>query len=150
MSAGCAGTQVSPSTPVLDLTLNGLDGRNLELSALRGKPVLLFLFATYDPISQIALTPLLAAGKSESRVTIIGVAVQPDAREFLGPFAKALEVPFALYYDGSGALLHGKTKLGALPGVPLYIAVDAEGYVHGTFYGVAKAKDLEALIDSAE
>jgi peroxiredoxin len=148
--AGCAGSQSGSTTPALDLTLNNIDGRSLELSALRGRPALLFLFATYDAVSQIALTPLLAASESDKGVTIVGIAVQPDAREFLGPFRTALDIPFALYFDGSGALLQGKTALGKIPGIPAYVALDAEGHVRGTFFGVAKAADLETLIDTTD
>jgi peroxiredoxin len=148
--AGCAGSQTGSSTPALDLTLTSDAGRNLELAALRGRPTLLFLFATYDPISQLALTPLMAASKTQPDVTVVGVAVQPDAREFLKPFRDALDIPFALYFDGSGALLQGKTALGRIPGIPAYVALDAQGHVRATFFGVAKAQDLEALIASTD
>lgn len=121
----------------------------MQLSTLRGRPCLLFLFATYDPNSQLALTPLLEAGKREDRVTFVGVAVQPDAEAFLAPFREALDIPFALYFDSSQALLSGKTALGALPGVPAFVALDAEGHVRETFVGVPKVKELQELIESA-
>jgi hypothetical protein len=92
----------------------------------------------------------MAASKAQPGVTIVGVAVQPDAKEFLRPFRDALDIPFALYFDGSGALLHGKTALGKIPGVPAYVALDAEGHVKGTFFGVAKAPDLDTLIATAQ
>jgi hypothetical protein len=146
--AACAGTAQS-TTPTLDLTVTNEQGRSLELAALRGRPSLLFLFATYDTSSQLALTLLIAASQTESRVTFVGIAVQEDAQAFIGPFKKALDIPFAIYIDDAGALLHGKTALGKLPGVPAYVALDAEGHVRKTFSGGAKKDVIEELVESA-
>jgi hypothetical protein len=111
---------------------------------------LLFLFATYDATSQLALTPLITEAQTDNRVTIIGIAVQDDAQVFLGPFKEALDIPFAIYIDSAGALLQGKTALGKLPGVPAYVALDAEGHIRKTFFGVASQDQLDELIDSAD
>jgi peroxiredoxin len=134
---------------VLDLTVRNEQGRSLELAQLRGRPSLLFLFTTYDTLSQLALTPLIAANQADDRVTFIGIAVQPDASLFLGEFKKALDIPFALYIDDSAALLQGKTVLGKVPGVPAYVALDAAGHIKKTFFGVAKKAQIEELVDSA-
>lgn len=147
--SACAGSLGGPTTPVLELKVTNEEGRSLELAELRGRPSLLFLFATYDTTSQLALTPLITASQTEDRVTFIGIAVQPDAGTFLGPFRKALDIPFALYIDDTGALLQGKTVLGRVPGVPAYVALDAGGHVRKTFFGVAKHAELEELVDSA-
>lgn len=147
-AAACAGTTPGSATP-LDLTVRNEEGRSLELAALRGRPALIFLFTTYDVTSQLALTPLIAASQSEERATFVGIAVQPDAAEFLAQFKKTLDIPFALYADDSGALLQGKTVLGKLPSVPAYVALDAQGHVHKTFVGVAKKDQIEELIESA-
>jgi peroxiredoxin len=133
----------------LDLSLTNEEGRSLDLSALRGRPSVLFLFATYDAPSQVALMPLLAASKAEDRATFVGIAVQPDAQAFLAPFRKALDIPFALYFDGTGALLKGTTALGKIPGIPAFVALDAEGHVCKTFIGVPSKADLESVIASA-
>ena len=147
-ASACAGTETRPSAPSLELALTTEDGRSLELAALRGRPTLMFLFATFDGSSQLALAPLMAATENEERVTVIGVAVQPDARTFLGPFRAALDVPFALYIDEQQALIEGKTALGKLPGVPAFVALDAAGHVRRTFFGVADRDELERLIES--
>lgn len=137
------------TTPTLDLKVTNEQGRSLELAALRGRPSVLFLFATYDANSQLALTPLIAASETENRVTFVGIAVQDDAQAFIGPFKKALDIPFAIYIDDAGALLQGKTALGRLPGVPAYVALDADGHVRKTFSGVATREVIEELVESA-
>lgn len=147
--AACAGSMNGSTTPVLDLKVTDEQGRSLELAELRGRPSVLFLFTTYDATSQLALTPLVLASQTEERVTFIGIAVQPDAEPFLGQFKAFLDIPFALYIDNDGTLLQGKSALGQLPGVPAYVALDAEGHVRKTFFGVAKQDDIEELVESA-
>jgi peroxiredoxin len=147
--SACAGSLSGPSTPVLDLKVTNEQGRSLELAELRGRPSLLFLFTTYDATSQLALTPLVLASKTEDRVTFIGIAVQPDAGPFLAQFKQFLNVPFALYIDDAGTLLQGKSALGKVPGVPAYVALDSDGHVRKTFFGVAKQDDIEELVESA-
>ena len=149
MAAGaCAGTGGRADEPALELSLINLEGRSLELAELRGRPTLLFLFATFDGTSQLALAPLMAATEREDRVTVLGIAVQPDAKAFLRPFRDALDVPFALYIDEKEALIHGHTALGRMPGVPAFVALDSEGHVRRTFFGVADRAELERLIES--
>lgn len=152
-SLGCGGPGPSgdarSATPRLELSLISDEGRTLNLSALRGRPVLLFMFATYDASSQLALAGLLRKLEGDTRITPIGVAVQPDARAFLAPFRAALELPFPIYIDATNALLTGESALGKLPGVPAFVAVDPRGQVRRTLFGVATKDQLEELIESA-
>jgi peroxiredoxin len=144
------GAQSADSIAPFELDLTSVDGRTLRLSELRGRPTLLFLFATYDGTSQLALTGLLRElEEREPLATVIGVAVQPDAKEFIEPFRKLLDVPFPLYMDTKSALLHGDTSVGKIPGVPAFIALDSKGYVRSTYYGVADRDRLHELIDSS-
>lgn len=151
-AAACAsgpGVHDDSGEPKLELTLTNEEGRTLELKALRGRPTLLFLFATYDARSQLALAQLIAASETEQRSTILGVAVQPDAKTFLGMFRETVEPPFELYFDASGALLEGRSTLGAFPGVPAFVAIDAEGNVCRTFVGIPDRAEFERLIESS-
>lgn len=85
----------------------------------------------------------------EPRLTVIGVAVQPDAQQFLEPFRETLEIPFPLYIDKQSALLHGNTPLGKIPGIPAFVSVDASGHIRRTHYGVADRDALDTLVESA-
>jgi len=151
-SLGCGGPGEpgdARTAPRLELSLISDEGRTLDLSALRGRPVLLFMFATYDASSQLALAGLLRKLEGDTRITPIGIAVQPDARTFLAPFRAALELPFPIYIDATNALLTGESALGKLPGVPAFVAVDPRGQVRRTLFGVATKDQLEELIESA-
>jgi hypothetical protein len=131
------------------MTLARSDGTLVELAALSGKPMLLFLFATYDETSQLALVPLLQFIELERRVAIIGIALQPDAKTFLELYRRALSIPFALYFDPENRLLRGQTALDRVRVVPAFVALDARGHIRAQQYGPATAEQLRALADSA-
>jgi peroxiredoxin len=142
----CAGTLPSAgATQPLELALTRSDGRRIELSELRGKPTLLLFFATYDQASQFVFAPLTRFAELDSRVQVLGVALQPDAKTFLKLFEESVSVPFALYYDADNQVLHKQTALGALEGVPALVALDANGRIRGTHYGIATSEQLQAL-----
>jgi cytochrome oxidase Cu insertion factor (SCO1/SenC/PrrC family) len=147
----CATTSAAalPMMPVLDLTLARANGTQVELAALSGKPTLLFLFATYDGASQFALAPLVRFVTLDTRVQVIGIALQPDAKDFLDLYQQSLAVPFALYFDPENHMLRGETALGRVPAVPMFVALDAQGRIRDQYVGVATAEQLHALADSA-
>jgi len=148
--SACAGSQAGQQrAPLLDLSLTRADGARAELSAWRGRPLLLFLFATYDEASQLEFVPLQQLLERERQLQVVGVALQPEAATFLKLFQRALSVPFELYYDADNQLLHKQTALGALRGVPAFVALDAEGRIRGVHYGVATHEQLRALAASA-
>jgi hypothetical protein len=142
----CAGSQLAPQhAPVLELSLTSADGQRAELSAWQGQRVLLFLFATYDEASQYEFVPLEQLLASERQLQVLGVALQPEAATFLKLFKRAVAVPFELYYDADNRVLHKQTALGALRGVPAFVALDAEGRIRGVHYGLATLEQLQAL-----
>ena len=149
LSACAAATPAASSQnlAVLDLSLARSDGTRVELAAVSGKPTLLFLFATYDQASQLALVPLLQLIEQEPRVAVLGVALQPDAKAFLDMYKRALSIPFELYFDPDDQLLHGGTALGRVRAVPLFVALDAQGRIREQRYGVPTGEQLRALAD---
>lgn len=152
--AGCAAGSARPESntvnqPAVELRLARSDQTTFALSSLRGKPTLLFLFATYDTPSQLALAHLERLLARERRISVLGLALQPGAREFLDPYRDALSVDFPLAYDPSNEILPGKTDLGRITAVPGFILLDAEGHVIATRYGVATQAELHDWLDDA-
>ena len=142
---GCA-TAGAPAADdarlVVQLPLELATGEPTDLARLRGRPALLFMFATYDTASQLALVPLSELHAKRPELQLLGIALQPDAEQFLPPYASALDVQFPLAFDPSGNLLRGTTSLGEIPAVPCYLLVDAEGVVQARYVG---AMELDAL-----
>jgi peroxiredoxin len=149
-ACACAsGPSANPSRAPLELSLTRVDGRTLQLSALRGHALVLFLFTTYDETSQFALIPITRYLETDSDAQVLGVAVQPDAKTFLTLFARSLSVPFELYYDTNNQLLSGQTVMGRLHGVPAFVALDADGKIRDSYYGVPSVEQLRELTASA-
>jgi peroxiredoxin len=139
------GAQAGP----LELEVASSNGRRFELAGLRGEPLLLFLFATYDQASQFALVPLTRLAEEDKRVKIIGIALQPEAQKFLPMFQQSIDLPFALYFDPDNHLLGGDTVLGKVGSIPVTIAVDAEGRIRDQWFGALTTRQAEKLRDAA-
>jgi cytochrome oxidase Cu insertion factor (SCO1/SenC/PrrC family) len=151
---GCAPSSAPGANDVADpssdlsvgLPLTLASGDPTDLARLRGRPVLVFLFATYDTACQLALEPLTELQARTPELQLIGIAVQPDAEAFLPPYASALDVRFTLAFDPTGNLLRGTTGLGAIPAVPFYVLLDAQGVVQDRHVGVLEKAALADFV----
>jgi peroxiredoxin len=139
---------LQPSAAGIDLSLAMVDGRPFELSALRGKPVLLFMFATYDTASQLSLARLESLLKRDPTPTVVGIALQPDAQRFLELYQQTLAVSFLLCYDPKDVILKGTTALGEVRAIPLLVALDEHGHERARHYGPATDAQLTELVDA--
>jgi hypothetical protein len=145
---GCAsGPGAPPTAAPLTLALARVDGRRIELSAYGGQPLLLFIFATYDESSQLALVKLTQFLSQHAAVQVAGVLMQPDAATFLPLFKEAVSLPFEVYYDDEQRMLKGESPLGKLGAVPAFVALDATGRVREIRYGVQSSEQLEELTE---
>ncbi len=145
---GNARTITPNAAPSLEIGLARADGSRFWLSEQRGKPLLVFLFATYDNGSQLALAHLESLLAHEKRIAALGIALQPDAQMFLEPYQASLSVSFPLSYDPYNALLRGETDLGRVAAVPAFAVLDAEGHVLATRYGITTEAELKAWLQS--
>lgn len=143
---GCASAQSQqPSAAPLKLSLGLADGRAIELSAYEGQPLLLFLFATYDQASQLALAKLTQFLGKHPSVQVAGVLLQPEAETFLPLFKEAVPLPFEVYYDRDERIMKGESTLGKVHTVPAFIALDARSRVREIRFGVQSLDQLEQL-----
>ena len=143
---GCAsGPGAQPSAAPLRLPLARADGRMIELGAYGGQPLLLFMFATYDQASQLALVKLTQFLSQHGTLQVAGVLMQPDAATFLPLFKEAVPLPFEVYYDQDMRILKGESALGKLNGIPAFVALDATGRVREIRFGVQSIEQLEQL-----
>jgi len=157
--AGCGGASASDDVgrsraareaEPIELALRTPEGVFVDLGDLRGKPVVLFVFATFDAVSQAATRPLARFQRAHAGdAHVVGVAVQPNAAELVGPWSEALGITFTVTYEPEPRILAGATDLGTLAGVPSYIVLDAEGLVVARHTGFASENKLTRLLDAA-
>ena len=155
MTSGCArdssGAQgTTPRTERgerLNLGLRLSDGRWLELGDLRGTPVLLFVFATFDAVSQASLKSLRPFVPQHPELIVIGVAAQPRAAPLVEAWEYALDPPFVVGANPYGRVENGESKLGKIETVPTYILYDADGYEIDRTTGLMTEADLARLVE---
>jgi hypothetical protein len=131
----------------LDLGLRLSDGRWLELADLRGTPVLLFVFATFDAVSQASLKSLRPFVPQHPEVIVVGIAAQPRATQLVEAWAYALDPPFVVGADPYGRVENGETMLGKIETVPTYILYGANGYEIDRTTGLVTEGDLARLVE---
>lgn len=154
VALGCArgSSSAEETTPTptsaarLDLGIRLSDGRWLELADLRGSPVLLFVFATFDAVSQASLKSLRPFVPQHPEVVVIGVAAQPRALPLVEAWAYALDPPFLVGADPYGHVENGESTLGKIETVPTYILYGADGREIDRATGLLSEGDLAKLV----
>ena len=136
-----------PDPSGVDVALRASDGTAFAISQLRGRPVLLFLFATFDGVSQASLRPLSRFARHNSNVHVVGIAVQPDARVLLGLWVSALTPPFTVGYEQEETIAQGTSELGAIEAVPTFLLLDGAGRIRARHVGYATDQKLERMLD---
>ena len=121
------------------------DGASQWLERLRGKPVLINVWASWcAPCRDEAPTLALAARRYSGRVHFVGVNYQddPDAAD---EFARAFSLPFASLADPSGA---ASAALG-LRGIPVTVVFDEDGRETFRRVGAITEGELVTALEAA-
>lgn len=136
-------------TPI-ELTLRTGTNEFIDLGELRDAPTFVFLFATYDELSQAAVLAVSRFRRTHPEVHVVGIAAQPDAAQMLEPYALALNIDFPLTYEPEDKLLRGETPLGRIEGIPGVFVIDRRGVIVERAYGFQSEGALERMLGSAE
>ena len=151
-ATGCAGAAAEgghAQTAPLMLELTDISGRPFGVEDRRGKPLLLFVFATYDSASQIALLTLERFAQQNADVAVIGVAAQPQAERLLPLHRDTLNIRIPLAYDSREQLIKGHSALGRIDVIPSYVMLDAGGHVRARHAGALDHTGVEQLVSRA-
>jgi len=147
-SSGQRTTQTPEKGMRLDLGLRLSDGHWLELADLRGsKPLLLFVFATFDTVSQASLKSLRPFVSLHPEILVIGVAAQPRATQLVEAWAYALDPPFPVGANPYGDVENGESCLGKIETVPTFILYDAQGYEIDRTTGLLSEAELAQFVE---
>ena len=143
-SAAKAGPPVGRAAP--DFSLKTLDGRELALSTLRGRPVLINFWASWCAPCRAEIPELVRiyeAHKADGLMVVgINLTAQdalPDVRAFVKEFA----VTFPVLLDETGAVANEQYHL---RGIPMSVLVDRTGIVRSMQIGGMTREQLDAAI----
>jgi thiol-disulfide isomerase/thioredoxin len=133
-----------PPLAVPAIQLQRIDGKLTDLSAFRGKAILVNFWATWCPPCSRELPrirELKAAARSEP-LEIVAVSVDKEGSAAVEPFVKRLNIGRLLpYLDPSGQIAKSPGEDGAAPfvlyGLPITYIIDRHSRIAGYLVGEA-------------
>jgi cytochrome c biogenesis protein CcmG/thiol:disulfide interchange protein DsbE len=131
--------------------LYDLDGKLVNLEALRGSPVWLSFFATWCPPCQEE-TPVLRdtyATYADDGLEMIAVSVQETTPDDVAAYAETYSLPYTIGFDATGVVFDTYRGFG----LPTHVFIDADGNVAHLRYGPVTrelaAEIIEPLLEDA-
>lgn len=153
-------TILRPAQELPPLRLFRLEGGTTDLSALRGKPILLNFWASWCATCRMELPALdrLYRDAWRGRVQVVAVSEDRGPREAVARFVKSLDLKaLPIFLDPNGYVAHSDAENAkkapfALYGMPITYAISGSGAVVGYMPGDADwsstaAGDLIAYLD---
>jgi hypothetical protein len=128
VAIGCGpAARPRPAGPPIGLVLPATDGSQIDLAKLRGRLVVVHVFASWSLAAQADVIQLDAV-YAEGATAVIGVGVDLDGAVVLRPWQRGsgARYPVAVADDGVRA---GKSALGPIDRVPVTLVLDRAGAV---------------------
>ncbi|HYM76982.1 MAG TPA: TlpA disulfide reductase family protein [Candidatus Dormibacteraeota bacterium] len=146
-SGGSAPGPLSYGTPAPNFTLETLDGKNLSLSDLKGKAVLVNFWATWCGPCKIE-TPWLVELQNQygaQGLQVVGVAMDDSGKDEIARFAKdmGMNYPVLIGKEAVG------DEYGGIPALPESFFVGRDGKIVDKIVGLRDRSDIEDSIKRA-
>lgn len=130
--------------PAPDFTLGDLDGRNVSLSAYKGRPVVLYFWASWCRYCRDEMPRLdewLQDAQQSADFVLFAVNIMESAATVQETLeALGVDLPVLLDRDGHVARQY------LVYGTPSYYFIDAEGILRGRIFGSARPETLRARL----
>jgi len=144
--AGCAaapGPERIPGQAAPDFSVTTLNGRTITLAGLKGKVVLVNIWATWCPPCRTEIPDFVAfyAAHKDQGLEIIGLSVDEMSAAELKPFLASLKVNYPI------ALATPKIIRDFAPGeyIPTTFVIDKKGMIRDKRVGGMDMRSLEEL-----
>lgn len=136
------GVQIRAGEAAPDFALALDDGREINLSDLRGSPVMLNFWATWCPPCRAEMPEIVRAAEADEDLVVIAVNVQEAVKQ-VRSFAEEYEMQMPVARDINGKL----RDLYQVRGMPTSIFIDRDGNISSTWAGGLNAEQLETELD---
>ena len=128
-----------------DFTLTDLDGKPVQLSALKGKVVLLDFWATWCPPCRAEIPHFIELYNSykSQGLEVVGLSVR-EKPEVVRAFVKEKDIPYPV------AITTGQQEkaYGGIQGIPTTFLIDKKGRIAGKYLGYHEKQEFEQKIKS--
>ncbi len=137
-------------TQAPDFSLKEVDGKDIQLSALRGKRVVLYVWAPWCPACRAVVPMLEEAYKSQdsngvaSRFEVVAVATQSELPS-VSAFIEEFGVTFPVAMDVQDYI----TDLYQVGPIPTSYFIDKDGLIRAVQVGQMDASTLQQRLDAA-
>lgn len=124
-----------------DFSLKDVDGKEIKLSALRGRPVMLNFWATWCPPCRSEIPAIVELYKSTHKVgayEILGIATQSDSQT-IKAFAQEFSMTFPIVQDVDSRT----TSLYHVLPIPTTFFIDKEGIIRDMHIGIVDRPKME-------
>jgi len=154
IGASQTGLEIGQTVPTWTLPL--VDGGQFDLASLRGRPTIVYVWATWcgptcsggDPASDplVAMDQAFSEHGEELGVVTLALPDQPKpVRAAID--AAGLSVPTVVASDPRETELPSKLWR-SLQGVPVLVVIDASGRLSGFYFGDLQAEDIRQVVDA--
>lgn len=145
----------SQPRPMPELSFAGPDGKTVKLSDLRGRNLLLNLWATWCIPCRREMPALdrLEAKRGSKDFQVVAINIDTARPERAKAFLKEIGVKHLTFYaDSTGDVFQTLKQEGKVLGLPTTILVGKDGCAIGTMAGPAKwdSQDAAALFDAEQ
>ena len=122
-------------------TLIFSDGRILDSSDLRGRPVMINFWATWCPPCRDEMPEIVRQAKADEDLIVLAVNVR-EGLEIVRTFAEEYDMVMPVVLDQRGDL----QNLFSIRGMPTSIFIDSEGSIASYWEGVLSASQLDSML----
>jgi thiol-disulfide isomerase/thioredoxin len=131
--------------PVPDLTLETMDGESIDLSAQKGRVLLVNFWATWCAPCREEIPDLkdLHSDLEPEGLTVIGVALDREGREVVAPFVEEHAIDYPIVIDTEGT---AESEFGPIPGLPTTILVTPEGQITKRVVGIFPTDEMKPIL----
>lgn len=129
-----------------EFRLPTLEGGKVSSEELRGKVVLIDLWATWCPpcLEMIPILEAMHEKYAEKGLAVVGVSLDEEGPSVVDPFVREQGIGYTIAFPND-AFLKG---YGPIEAIPMLFVLDREGKIRKRFVGFHRRQKLEALVSS--